>query len=208
MKALQKMVGVVGASSSGVTMALANMFRVFNIPQISPQSTSSDISNIVRFPFLARTVPSDSVQVHAIMALLRHMKWTFVSIVYENSNYGTRGFYELSGVAALNGICFEKILQVRVNEPGISQYLEIIKALLDEKNKAKAVIVYLDYTNADYLFEAADRNGLNRTIYWLGVDGWAGRMSVVKKHKEVVNNAIAIQPYAYRLVKFDDYFKR
>ncbi|CAD5122280.1 DgyrCDS10723 [Dimorphilus gyrociliatus] len=207
MKALQRMIGVVGASSSGVTMALANMFRVFNIPQISPQSTSSDISNVVRFPYLARTVPSDSIQVNAILSLLRKMKWTFVSIVYENSNYGTRGFYELSGIAALYDVCFEKVLQVRVNQPGLRQYKAIISALTDNKNKAKAVIVYLDYTNADYLFEAADQVGLNKTIYWLGVDGWAGRMSVVKKHKEIVNNALAIQPYAFRIPNFDEYFQ-
>jgi metabotropic glutamate receptor 2/3 len=47
--------GVVGGSYSSVSIQVANLLRLFRIPQISPASTAKVLSDKSRFEFFART---------------------------------------------------------------------------------------------------------------------------------------------------------
>lgn len=49
-----KIVSVVGGSYSSVTVQVANLLRLFRIPQVSPASTNADLSDKNRFEFFAR----------------------------------------------------------------------------------------------------------------------------------------------------------
>lgn len=49
-------VGVVGASFSVVSVMVANILRLFKIPQISYASTSVELSDKSRFEYFARVV--------------------------------------------------------------------------------------------------------------------------------------------------------
>jgi hypothetical protein len=51
-----KIVSVVGGSYSSVTVQVANLLRLFRIPQVSPASTNADLSDKNRFEFFARFV--------------------------------------------------------------------------------------------------------------------------------------------------------
>ena len=44
-------------------MQVANLLRLFRIPQISPASTAKALSDKTRFEMFARTVPPDTFQV-------------------------------------------------------------------------------------------------------------------------------------------------
>lgn len=52
----KKVVAVVGASYSSVTVQIANLLRLFRIVQVSPASTNADLSDKARFEFFARYV--------------------------------------------------------------------------------------------------------------------------------------------------------
>ena len=56
--------------------------------QISFFSTSPTLSNRERFPYFLRTIPSDVYQAEVIVALVKKLGWTYVSVVYEESSYG------------------------------------------------------------------------------------------------------------------------
>ena len=58
--------------------------------QVSFFSTSPELSNKQRFEFFSRTIPSDHYQVAAMVEIVKRMNWTYVSIVYEESNYGIK----------------------------------------------------------------------------------------------------------------------
>lgn len=51
--------GVIGPFVSDVSIAVANLLRVFNIPQVSYGSTSADLSNKEIYSYFFRTVPPD-----------------------------------------------------------------------------------------------------------------------------------------------------
>lgn len=63
-------------------------------PQVSFFSTSPELSNKARFEYFTRTIPSDLHQVRAMVEIVKKLGWRYVSIIYEESNYGikVRGF--------------------------------------------------------------------------------------------------------------------
>ena len=113
--------GVVGASSSGTSIQVANLLRLFKIPQVridpflavvtlegveiivshllsiskkvSFFSSSPELSNKQRFEYFTRTIPSDHHQVMAIVQMIRFLKWSYISILYEESTYGIKVKY-------------------------------------------------------------------------------------------------------------------
>lgn len=58
--------------------------------QVSYFSTSPELSNKQRFEYFSRTIPSDHYQVKAMVEIVKSMGWTYVSIIYEESNYGIK----------------------------------------------------------------------------------------------------------------------
>lgn len=95
--------GVVGATLSSVSVHVANLLRLFQLPQISYASTTPKLSE-ASFDYFARTVPSDSNQARAIVDILQHLNFTYVNTIYSHGDYGEGGFREfkrLLKVAAL-----------------------------------------------------------------------------------------------------------
>jgi metabotropic X receptor len=82
--------GVLGAASSVTSIQVANLLRLFKIPQVSFFSTSPELSNKDRFEYFLRTVPSDTNQVKAMVEIVKLFNWTYVSVIYEESNYGDK----------------------------------------------------------------------------------------------------------------------
>lgn len=58
--------------------------------QVSFFSTSPELSNKQRFEYFSRTIPSDHYQVKAMVDIVRRMGWSYISIIYEESNYGIK----------------------------------------------------------------------------------------------------------------------
>src|SRR6202044_1819423 len=85
--------GVVGATLSSVSVHVANLLRLFQLPQISYASTTPKLSE-PSFDYFARTVPSDSNQARAIVDILYHLNFTYVNVIYSYGDYGEGGFRE------------------------------------------------------------------------------------------------------------------
>ena len=84
-----RVVGFVGAMSSGVTIPIAqSVSKPNHIPQISPASTSPVITTLKDGDFLFRTVPSDAYQGVALAEVVAGAGVKKVSIVYVNNDYG------------------------------------------------------------------------------------------------------------------------
>lgn len=67
----------------------------FQFSQVSFFSTSPELSNKQRFEYFSRTIPSDHYQVKAMVDIVRRMGWSYISIIYEESNYGIKVRNEL-----------------------------------------------------------------------------------------------------------------
>ncbi|KAK7916429.1 hypothetical protein WMY93_012190 [Mugilogobius chulae] len=76
--------------------AVSRCGRVFRslcgeIPQVSYASTAPELSDNTRYDFFSRVVPPDTYQAQAMVDIVKAMRWSFVSTVASEGNYGESG---------------------------------------------------------------------------------------------------------------------
>ncbi|XP_073754714.1 metabotropic glutamate receptor 8 isoform X3 [Callorhinus ursinus] len=86
-----KISGVIGAAASSVSIMVANILRLFKIPQISYASTAPELSDNTRYDFFSRVVPPDSYQAQAMVDIVTALGWNYVSTLASEGNYGESG---------------------------------------------------------------------------------------------------------------------
>ncbi|CAG2114060.1 unnamed protein product, partial [Medioppia subpectinata] len=147
-----RVVGVIGGQSSTVSIQLANLLRLFKVPQISYQSTSTTLSNKQKYEYFFRTVPSDVNQVQAILEILKVFKWTYVSVVYSDTDYGNKGYEHLQELAKYHNICFSSPQAINDEHFSTSDYDNVIKNLMHKINARvfKWTYVSVVYSDTDY----------------------------------------------------------
>lgn len=105
----RQVVGIVGPLYSSVSVQVAHLLRLFKMPQISYDSTSSELSDKTKYEYFLRTVPSDSIQARVMADLLHYFNWTYVSAVYSDDSYGRKGIEGLIAETDKKGICMFRL---------------------------------------------------------------------------------------------------
>jgi len=112
---VEKVSGMVGALSSGVTIPIAqSVSAVVGVPQISGASTSPVITNLEDNDFLFRTVPSDAGQGVALAQVTKERGIDTAAIMYVNNDYGKgladsfQAAFEAMGGTVTQSVGFEK----------------------------------------------------------------------------------------------------
>ncbi|XP_054719019.1 metabotropic glutamate receptor 3-like [Uloborus diversus] len=200
-----RVVGIIGGQSSSVSIQLANLLRLFRVPQVSYQSTSPTLSNKEKYDYFFRTVPSDVNQAYAILEILKVFQWTYVSVVYSDTDYGNKGYEKLRELSPPD-ICFSSPQSINVDHFSDVEYDTVIKNLMHKTN-ARVVVVFADKQVAKNIMDAANRRKAFSRFVWIGSEAWGGRNYVVEGNEHVVEGAIAISPLLKRLPGFDDFFK-
>ncbi|PBC32700.1 Metabotropic glutamate receptor [Apis cerana cerana] len=104
--------GVIGGSYSSVSLQVANLLRLFHIPQISPASTAKALSDKTRFDYFARTVPPDTFQSIALVDVVKSANWSYVSTVYSEGSYGEYGIEVFTREATERNVCIAAAVKV------------------------------------------------------------------------------------------------
>uniref|UniRef100_A0A8C1CDX4 Metabotropic glutamate receptor 2 n=1 Tax=Cyprinus carpio carpio TaxID=630221 RepID=A0A8C1CDX4_CYPCA len=194
--------GVIGGSYSDVSIQVANLLRLFQIPQISYASTSAKLSDKSRYDYFARTVPPDFYQAKAIAEILRYFNWTYVSTVASEGDYGETGIDAFQQEARALQICIATSAKVsRSTDP--YSYEGVIRSLL-QKSNAKVVILFTRSEDARELLVAAKR--MNVSFIWVASDGWGAQESVVRGSESVADGAFTIELASYPIPEFTTYF--
>ncbi|KAI1309377.1 Metabotropic glutamate receptor 3 [Halotydeus destructor] len=129
-----RVMGIIGGQSSAVSIQLANILRLFKVPQISYLSTSVTLSNKQKYEYFFRTVPSDVNQAQAIMEILKVFRWTYVAIVYSDNDYGTRGYEQLVELAQHHNICFSNPQTINEDHFTEGDYDDLVSNLMHKIN--------------------------------------------------------------------------
>ncbi|XP_072948843.1 metabotropic glutamate receptor 2-like [Epargyreus clarus] len=199
--------GVVGAASSVTSVQVANLLRLFKIPQVSFFSTSPELSNKARFEYFTRTIPSDLHQVQAMVEIVKKLGWRYVSIIYEESNYGIKAFEELETLLARNDICIAVKERLTKDSGAADEYAYdgIVERLLS-RPRARGVIVFGSDQEVAGVMAAVRRRGATSAFGWVGSDGWSARALATAGNEPVVEGTISVQPQANPVRGFRDYF--
>ncbi|XP_017773184.1 PREDICTED: metabotropic glutamate receptor 4, partial [Nicrophorus vespilloides] len=199
--------GVVGAASSVTSIQVANLLRLFKIPQVSFFSTSPELSNKQRFEYFTRTIPSDHYQVKAMVDIVIRMSWSYVSIIYEESNYGIKAFEELEELLSFHNICIA-VKEKLVKDSGVadeSAYDNIVQKLLT-KPRARGAIVFGSDQEVAGVMRAVRRSNATGSFSWIGSDGWSARNLVSDGNEAEVEGTLSVQPQANPVIGFEEYF--
>uniref|UniRef100_A0A8D2NQ74 Metabotropic glutamate receptor 3 n=1 Tax=Zosterops lateralis melanops TaxID=1220523 RepID=A0A8D2NQ74_ZOSLA len=195
--------GVIGGSYSDVSIQVANLLRLFQIPQISYASTSAKLSDKSRYDYFARTVPPDFYQAKAMAEILRFFNWTYVSTVASEGDYGETGIEAFEQEARMRNICIATSEKVG-RSMNKKTYDGVVRALLQKPN-AKVVVLFTRSEDARELLAAAQR--ANVSFMWVASDGWGALESVVAGSEAVAEGAITIELAAYPIKEFASYFR-
>lgn len=85
---IDKVVAIIGALSSGVTLAASSVTIPAQIPLISPASTSPALTEVADNGYLFRTVVSDAMQGVVLAELAQELGYRAVNVLYVNNAYG------------------------------------------------------------------------------------------------------------------------
>ncbi|XP_026183165.1 metabotropic glutamate receptor 8 [Mastacembelus armatus] len=201
-----KIVGVIGAAASSVSIMVANILRLFKIPQISYASTAPELSDNTRYDFFSRVVPPDSYQAQAMMDIVTAMEWNYVSTLASEGNYGESGveaFIQIS--RETGGVCIAQSLKIP-REPRPGEFDKIIRRLLETSN-ARAIIMFANEDDIRRVLDAAKRNNQTGHFLWVGSDSWGSKISPVIGQERVAEGAITILPKRASVEAFDRYFR-
>ncbi|XP_074188915.1 metabotropic glutamate receptor 4 isoform X2 [Rhinolophus sinicus] len=201
----ERVVGVIGASGSSVSIMVANILRLFKIPQISYASTAPDLSDNSRYDFFSRVVPSDTYQAQAMVDIVRALKWNYVSTLASEGSYGE------SGVEAFiqksredGGVCIAQSVKIP-REPKPGEFDKIIRRLLETSN-ARAIIIFANEDDIRRVLEAARKANQTGHFFWMGSDSWGSKIAPVLHLEEVAEGAVTILPKRMSVRGFDRYF--
>ncbi|KFV63974.1 Metabotropic glutamate receptor 7, partial [Dryobates pubescens] len=190
----EKVVGVIGASGSSVSIMVANILRLFQIPQISYASTAPELSDDRRYDFFSRVVPPDSFQAQAMVDIVKALGWNYVSTLASEGNYGEKGVESFMQISREAGRQIPPSPRRRggldsVTSGGPCQPLRLLLCFLHRQILAAA--------------KRADQVG---HFLWVGSDTWGSKVSPLLQQEDVAEGAITILPKRATIEGFDTYF--
>ncbi len=161
-------IGLVGAASSSVSIPIAGLTRLFTVPQVSFASTSDILGDRERYPYFYRTIPSDALEVQALIDVIQHFGWTYISTIFSRNTYGRFGIDGLVRIAGERGICID--LNEGIDETAsVSDYRKIADKL--SRSTANVVVFYSTRQHVQELFKHI-KNITTRHFTWIGSGGW------------------------------------
>ncbi|KAK7145146.1 hypothetical protein R3I94_011291 [Phoxinus phoxinus] len=201
----ERVVGVIGASSSSVSIMVANILRLFKIPQVSYASTAPELSDNTRYDFFSRVVPPDTYQAQAMVDIVRAMRWNYVSTVASEGNYGESGVDAFIQKSREEGsVCISQSVKIP-REPKPGEFDKIIQRLGENPN-ARVVIIFANEDDIRRLLQAAKKANQTGHFLWVGSDSWGSKISPVLHQEEMAEGAVTILPKRQSIRGFDRYF--
>ena len=204
--------GVVGAANNSVTHPVASFLGldVIQIPMVSYASSDATLSNKGIYKYLLRTIPSDNLQVNAMIDLVSYFGWEYVNVIFDDNEYGKSGSNAFVDAATERGICVDVKIGILLSEvSGANE--TIVKAISNLRNsKASVVVVFSNEDTVLSLFEELNNqtNGTLPKLVWIASDRWASAASVRDRFPEIARGMFGFQLHTDHVEEFADYFSQ
>ena len=184
--------GVIGPFRSDVSVAVGNLLRVFEIPQVSYGSSSSELSNKDLYKYFFRTVPPDSFQAKAIVDILKRFGWVYIFLVNSHGLYGQKGKEEFHTQAKTAGICIAEAVELGAF-PTDEDYDAVLRKFLlnDQPRTVNVIVAFTTQTDSALLLHAA-KKAKAKNFTWIGSSAWSNRVDVTKGNEEVAKGSITL----------------
>lgn len=201
--------GVIGAGRSDVSISLASLLRIFQLPQISYYSTATVLSNKQKFDYFLRTVPPDNFQAKAMADLIVHFNWTYVVGIHTDDTYGRGGINAL--IEELDNLQVCVITDPDITEISLdaedAHYNKVVD-FVDSKwvrNASIAVLFGSRKTARRLLRAIKNSNTPLDHLTWIASDSWA--MQVPPEYQSIVPGMLGMLPRILAVEDFEKYYE-
>ncbi|GCC37368.1 hypothetical protein chiPu_0015872 [Chiloscyllium punctatum] len=96
---------IIGDAGSSRSAAVSRILELFDIPLISYFASCACLSDRTNYPTFFRTVPSDAVQIKALLRLVNYFKWNWIGVVAVDSDYGRFAIQSLAEEIWNSNVC-------------------------------------------------------------------------------------------------------
>ncbi len=195
-------VGVIGPVTSSQTSHSSGLLSHYRIPHISAGATSEELSNKVDYEYFSRVTPSDVYQAKAMVDVMVHFNWTYISILAIEGSYGRDGKNKLMQFTKEKGICVASSLLIPY-EFTDDQYDDAVKTLhADTRSRVLALFVYKRMLEA--LFQSLKRLKLIGEIMIISSESFT---YINVKSSYVFPGIFAISLVNSRALDFEAYYE-
>lgn len=177
----------IGDSSSGISLVLQTYLSLYNIPQISFRSTSTWLSDTLRYPLFLRNVPSDKEQARLMIEIVTKNKWDSIALLYSNTVYGQTGGELIVQYAKEAGICISFIKKAGNTDEEIKNLAFEIKDAREENKLPRVVVIFADDSYFKKLLENLEKydpTWSQRGHIFIGSETWSNSEDVIKGSEE------------------------
>ncbi|CAL8252069.1 unnamed protein product [Arctogadus glacialis] len=161
---------VIGPDSSSRTMPTAVLLGAYLVPQISYEASNEMLSNKAVYPSFFRTIPSDTIQVAAMIQLLKRYRWTWIALLGSDNAYGLQGMQSLSQQSAYHDICiaYQSVLPRRT-AANTQMLRNMVDAIL--RTNVKTIVLFSSKSRLQGFFPLVVERNVTGKI-WLGSEDW------------------------------------
>jgi len=209
--------GLIGTAFTDSSILVANILGLFEVPQVSYESTGAVLSDKSRYNYFFRTVSSDSLQVKAMASLIYRFNWTYVFAFYSEDTYGEDGLRSLveelqSQDNTTTAVCFALQIGLPIAAPEDDPAFDMaVEKMSAEWARNSSVAIIFGHTDqARGMLSAvtrrirADPNSSLSEITWIGSDSWGA--SLTPKFRLKARGMLAVKPKTTAIPEFSDYF--
>ena len=203
--------GVLGAAQSSISQACANLFGLFEIPQVSYASTAPTLSSD-QFQYFFRTIPSDNFQAQVLADIIGYFNWNFIVLLHSDDLYGIDGAeaFRRELISRNSTACVANQIVLSINPSNLE---EAVNQMTQKwVSNATVVVLFAHRTYADGIFhiiqrrQASDSEFPLTNITWIGSDSWSATFS--SEFYPLARGMLGVLPAARTYTKFNNYFSQ
>ena len=206
---LYRVSGIIGETQSTISIAMASLLRLFRIPQISPFSTASELSDKTLYEYFLRIPPPDNYQSAAMVDLVEYFNWSYIIAINSADTYGRDGINQFIKMLSIRNAtlrCIAKRIEIPFQDATRRDFDDAAASFVDPMViNASAVVLFGHSAIAEGLLDALTRRNITRRLFWVGSDSWGDSLSGI--YPKLLGNLVSVVPKTTVSAEFDDYFK-
>ncbi|KAG3281889.1 taste 1 receptor member 3 [Ictidomys tridecemlineatus] len=167
-----RVLAVIGPHSSELALITGKFFSFFLMPQVSYGASMDRLSNRDTFPSFFRTVPSDRVQLEAVVKLLQKFEWNWVAALGSDDEYGREGLSIFSGLANAQNICIAHeglVPLLGADTLKLDKVLDVLRQV--NQSNVQVVVLFASSRAAHALLHYSIHHNLSPKV-WVASEAW------------------------------------
>ncbi|GFQ72158.1 metabotropic glutamate receptor 3 [Trichonephila clavata] len=205
---VNQILGLVATQTDNVIQPIIDVAMPFKMMTLAPRVTSTNFNDAGKYPSLLRPSLPNDVRAGALVDLLKHFKWDYVSVLYSDVAWKEMDMFKsFKNKAEAREVIFAVEEKISPNFPKAAMKILINKLQESQKKGARVVVLFLNSKDSSDLF-AAIKEELDAGRMEIGDFVWVTFESIDAFHQYplVSLGAVMMQPGYSTVFPFKQYF--